>query len=208
MTLIFQPKYKGRLRMFSYLLPAIRAYFSRKQVVIESIPSGRVLDIGGGGEGIIAQIGGERITAIDKWESEIEEARPKAPTANWQVADARDLPFEPGSFDNATAFFSLMYMVQPAVKEEVLTEVLRILPDGGEFWIWDTNISGKKKIFVTFLAIQLPSGKTVKTGYGSKVTGEQSPELVSDMLQKVGFEKVEILAKKSWFLIKAKKPSS
>ncbi|MHA2231728.1 MAG: hypothetical protein ACXAB4_04495, partial [Candidatus Hodarchaeales archaeon] len=74
--------------MLSYLLPAIRAYFSRQQVIIEDIPVGRILDVGGGGEGIIAQIGGDRVTAVDRLETEIEEARPKAPTANWKVADA------------------------------------------------------------------------------------------------------------------------
>ncbi|MHA2495693.1 MAG: methyltransferase domain-containing protein [Candidatus Hodarchaeales archaeon] len=192
--------------MLSYLLPAIRAYFSRKRVAIEDIPSGRILDIGGGGEGIIAQIGGDKVTAIDKLESEIEEARPKAPTATWKVEDARDMSFEDGSFDHATAFFSLMYMRKPRVKEEVLAEVFRVLSPGGEFWIWDANISGTKETFIIFLKIELPSGKIVKTGYGAKGKGKQTVDEISNMLQEIGFEVNVVSSDKAWFFLKARKP--
>lgn len=192
--------------MLSYLLPAIRAYFSKKHIIIDDIPQGRLLDIGGGGEGIIAQIGGEKVTAIDKLESEIEEARPKAPTANWKLEDARDLSFEDGSFDNATAFFSLMYMRKPGIKEEVLAEVFRVLSPGGEFWIWDANISGMKKTFAIFLKIELPNGKIVKTGYGAKGKDKQTIEEISNMLQERGFEVNVVSSEKTWFFLKAIKP--
>ncbi len=44
--------------------------FSRMQKIeIKSIPEGSIVDIGGGGEGIIAQIGRERVTAVDKFQS-------------------------------------------------------------------------------------------------------------------------------------------
>ncbi|MFW9916143.1 MAG: methyltransferase domain-containing protein [Candidatus Thorarchaeota archaeon] len=192
--------------MSSYLLPAIRAYFSRKPVAIEKIPPGRILDIGGGGEGIIAQIGGDKVTAIDKLESEIEEARPKAPTATWKVEDARNLSFEDGSFDHATAFFSLMYMRKPGVTEEVLAEVFRILSPGGEFWIWDANISGTKEPFIIFLKIELPSGQIIKTGYGAKGKGKQTVDEISNLLQEIGFEVTVVSSDKAWFFLKAGKP--
>lgn len=187
----------------SYMFSALWSFLFKKQkIVIEEIPTGKIIDIGGGGEGIIAQIGAKRVTAVDKLESEIKSAQAKAPTANWQVADARDLPFENESFDNATIFFSLMYMKQ-LVKEEVISEVHRVLPSGGEFWIWDANIQ-KEGTFVIMMKIKLPNGKTVRTGYGSKDCN-QSPESISEILQKTGFQIKETTTSKLWFLIKAQK---
>ena len=76
----------------SRLIPYIMYFFTRSQkIIIDSIPDGSVIDIGGGGEGIIAQIGNERITAIDKNQSEINEAKPNAPKANWILADATNI---------------------------------------------------------------------------------------------------------------------
>ena len=193
----------NRFQKQRYLFSALRSYLFRKQrVVIEEIPSGKIIDIGGGGEGIIAQIGGENITVIDKRESEIKQAQVKAPKVTWRVADARNLPFESSSFDNATAFFSLMYM-QPSVKEEVISEVFRVLPPGGEFWIWDAIVP-KKGIFVIMLSIQLPNGKTIKTGYGSNDC-IQTQESTTEILQKIGFDVREKHSNKAWFFLRAKK---
>lgn len=193
----------SKFQTLNYLLSAFRSYLFRKQkVVIEEIPAGKIIDIGGGGEGIIAQIGAERVTAVDKLEAEIKHAQTKAPKAIWQVADARELPFDNETFDNATIFFSLMYMKQ-TVKEEVISEVFRVLPKGGEFWIWDANIQ-KEGIFVIMLKITLPNGKIIRTGYGSKGC-TQSPELISEILQKNGFHVKEISTNKQWFFLKAQK---
>ena len=198
-------KLMSRFQTLSYILSALSSFvFKRQKVVVDEIPTGKIIDIGGGGEGIIAQIGAERVTAIDKLESEIKQAQPKAPLATWMVADARDLPFENENFDNATAFFSLMYMKQ-AVKEDVISEVFRVLQKGGEFWIWDATIQ-KKGTFVIMMTIHLQNGKKVRTGYGSKDCNQTS-ELISDMLQKKGFQIIEITTNKLWFLIKAKKNS-
>jgi ubiquinone/menaquinone biosynthesis C-methylase UbiE len=186
-----------------YMTSALVSYlFKRQKVVIEEIPTGKIIDIGGGGEGVIAQIGAERVTAIDKSESEIKHAQPKAPKATWQVVDARELPFENETFDNATAFFSLMYMKQE-IKEEVILEAFRVLPSSGEFWIWDASIE-KEGIFTIMMKIKLPNGKTIRTGYGSKDC-VQSSESISELLQKAGFQIKEITTNKLWFLIKAKK---
>ena len=193
----------SRFQTLKYTFSALRSYLFRKQrVVIEEIPTGKIIDIGGGGEGIIAQIGGENITVIDKRESEIKEAQSKAPTATWRVADARNLQFENSSFDNATAFFSLMYM-KPSVKEEVISEVFRVLPPGGEFWIWDAIIT-KKGIFVIMLSIQLPNGKIIRTGYGSNDCN-QTQEFISEILQKIGFDVIEKHSSELWFFLRAKK---
>jgi ubiquinone/menaquinone biosynthesis C-methylase UbiE len=116
------------------------------------------------------------VTAIDKLEREIEEARLKAPEAIWKVADACNLLYEANSFDNAIAFFSLMYMRKPGVQEDVFKEVYRVLQSNGEFWIWDAIIPENKNVYVIFLKIQLPRGKSIKTGCGTKGGEKQSPQ--------------------------------
>lgn len=50
----------------------------KQRISIQDLPQGSTLDIGGGGEGVIAQIGGSNVIALDKFMSEIHEAREKA----------------------------------------------------------------------------------------------------------------------------------
>ena len=45
-----------------------------QKITIDTIPNGSVIDIGGGGEGVIAQIGKDKVTVIDKHQEEINEA--------------------------------------------------------------------------------------------------------------------------------------
>ena len=69
---------------------------------------GRILDIGGGGEGIIGQFIGEQVIAIDPSKRELEEA-PKSGALNI-IMDAKDLKFLDNTFDSVSAFFTMMYI--------------------------------------------------------------------------------------------------
>ena len=84
-----------------------RHYLYEKQVVVveDFASTGHILDIGGGGEGIIGLLKGQDVIAIDIRRRELEEA---AEGALKIVMDARDLQFLDGAFSTATAFFSLM----------------------------------------------------------------------------------------------------
>jgi len=78
----------------------------------------RILDLGGGGEGVIGQLRGQQVVAVDIRKEELDEA-PSGPVK--VVADASALPFPDSSFDAATAFFFLMYVSatdRPAVLRE------------------------------------------------------------------------------------------
>ena len=105
-----------------------------QEMAVTDFPaSGFILDIGGGGEGIIGQLKGDQVVAIDRIKHELEEA-PAGPLKI--VMNAGDMQFLDASFATATAFFSLMFM--PAAEHgTVFGEVFRVLAPGGRFLIWD-----------------------------------------------------------------------
>lgn len=136
---------------------------------IELLPietEGFILDIGGGGEGIIGRLNGKQVIAIDTNERELEETVNEALKI---VMDATDLKFLPKSFDFCTAFFSLMYI--PKEKHlRVFEEVYRVLKKNGRLLLWDVTIPeriGDYRAFMVRLKIKLPQEET-ETGYGVK----------------------------------------
>jgi len=126
---------------------------------------GRILDIGGGGEGIIGQLLGEKVVAIDPRGDELEEAA-EGPLKI--IMDARELKFLNETFDGITSFFTLMY-VEKQYHYKVFEEIHRVLKDKGEFTMWDATIPqypGEiKDIFLVPLEIKLRSRK-ITTTYG------------------------------------------
>lgn len=134
--------------------------------VEREIKGERILDIGGGGEGIIGLCYGKKVIAIDPRKEELEEA-PDGPIK--MVMDARELSFSENSFDAVTSFFTLMY-IKKADHKKVFSEVYRVLKKDGEFILWDTEIpeydGGIKDIYVIKLEVDTPD-KQIKTGYGT-----------------------------------------
>jgi len=127
---------------------------------------GFILDIGGGGEGIIGKLNGTQVVAIDTSERELAETRNESLKV---IMDATDLKFLPNSFDICTAFFSLMY-IPKSKHSKVFEEAHRVLKTDGQFLLWDAKIPSTEKEYRQFivpLKIQLPD-KTVETGYGVK----------------------------------------
>ncbi|KAB3531590.1 class I SAM-dependent methyltransferase [Alkaliphilus serpentinus] len=100
------------------------------------IQRGKVLDIGGGGEGIIGQLLGDQVVAIDPRADELLEAA-EGPLKI--VMDARDLKFLNNTFDGGTSFFTLMY-IKKEDHQKVLEEMYRVLKEEGQFIIWDAKI--------------------------------------------------------------------
>ena len=174
-----------------------------QKIAIDSIPKGSIIDIGGGGAGIIAQIGKERVTSIDKNQREIDEAKHKAPEATWVLADAKNLDFSDEQFDNATAFFSIMYMSNED-KKEVFKETYKVISQEGELWIWDAPISKEKGAFLIKIKVIFPDKTVVRTGYGvlSKI---QTVDVTKKMLEDVGFRVEIIESNRQWYFLKAKK---
>ena len=163
--------------------------FDRQRVVVEDFEaSGFILDVGGGGEGIIGRLKGNQVVAIDSRREELEEAA-EGPLKI--VMDARELHFLDGSFDVVTSFFTLMYLEEEDHRT-VFGEVRRVLRPGGRFLIWDVEmpprVQDEQDIAVFPLVIELPTAE-VETGYGSYWPRE--PLTVSgyvDLAEAVGFD--------------------
>src|SRR5512140_283528 len=81
----------------------------RQYVPVDSFPAkGLILDIGGGGWGVIGQLKGQQVIAIDISDKELLEA-PPGPLLKI-VMDARELKFLDGTFSTATVLFTFMFM--------------------------------------------------------------------------------------------------
>lgn len=124
--------------------------------------SGSILDVGGGGEGIIGRIYQEQVVAIDNSQEELDEA-----PGGFQklLMDATDLQFEDKTFDHVTFFFSLMYM-RTAEQKRAIREAARVLKAGGMLHIWDCEIpSAYPEPFCIDVDVLLPEEK-IHTTYG------------------------------------------
>ncbi len=148
--------------------------------------SGSILDIGGGGEGIIGQQYGKSVIAIDMSKEELEEA-PKG--AIKLVMDARNMTFLHNMFEAATLFFTLMYMTQEDVVR-TLSECKRVLVPGGTLVIWDMeipkNTTSDKQYYAIYLDVTI-DGRTVSTGYGTRWDNTQSKDDIAAAAKRCGF---------------------
>jgi len=167
--------------------------------------NGRILDIGGGGEGIIAQIKGESVVAIDPNKKELEEAPSKGDLKI--VMDAKDLKFLDNTFDTVTSFYTLMYIPKEDHKR-VFQEIYSVLKNDGEFVIWDSVMPIKgdtdKSIFIIKLEVNI-GAKKIETGYGVQWKKEQNSEYFSNLAKDVGFEMLESNEEKFTFYLRLRK---
>ena len=142
--------------------------FEPQSLTVDDFPAaGLILDLGGGGEGIIARVKGRQVVAIDLIKRELEEAG--GDPLLKVVMDATDLKFLDGAFPTVTSFFTLMY-VPDARQEQVFREARRVLAPGGRFLVWDlhvpTRIDPARDLAVCRFEFRLPR-EVVKTGYGA-----------------------------------------
>ncbi len=147
--------------------PARVYTFEKQELAVADFPAdGWILDIGGGGEGVIGRIKGKQVVAIDLFSWGL---RRTPPGPLKLVMDATDLKFLDASFATVTSFFTLMYM-QPDQQEKALREAFRVLQPGGRIRVWDaelpTSPDPRKDLAVFPFRFLLPAG-TVETGYGT-----------------------------------------
>lgn len=157
--------------------------------------NGKILDIGGGGEGIIGRLYREQVTAIDNRQEELDEA----PEGFEKVLmDATDLQFADSSFDHVTFFFTLMFM-RAEDQKQAITEAARVLKDGGYIHIWDCDIaSAYPKPFCIDVEIQLPA-EHISTTYGVGKLDTQDMLSIAKMCGDAGLMAIDHVKKRNHF---------
>lgn len=132
------------------------------QISLQKQLTGSILDVGGGGEGVIGRVYGPQVTAIDNRQEELDEA---PDSCRKLLMDATALTFADASFDHVTFFFSLMYM-DAAATRQALAEAARVLRPGGSLHIWDAVVdSAWPQPFLVELAIDA-DGTALQPTYG------------------------------------------
>jgi len=169
-------------------------FLPEQELTLESLQvEGWILDVGGGGEGVIGQLEGSSVVAIDRRADELREALEASGDEGRClriVMDARKLQFLDACFPAATCFFSLMYMTAEE-HVQVLKEIHRVLKQGGELFVWDFDFPPRGKhlepIAAYRLHVHLPE-KSIHTGYGCRWP-EQGRDLAyyAGLLKKCGF---------------------
>ena len=149
-----------------------------------------ILDVGGGGEGVITRHSGSHVVVIDIRKDELEEI----PDSGLRIVmDARELGFLDNSFTTITCFFSLMFMSE-STKNGALKELYRVLKPDGVLWIWDVTIPAEAKadVFVVQLRVQISDDEIATPGYGIGWTEGQSVDSIIRICEDAGFSNVEV----------------
>ena len=179
---------------------------SIQKIILEHIETeGLILDIGGGGEGLVSRIEGSKVCAIDIRMSEIREAQIHGPPANWFVGDGQSLCFQGDTFEVATLWFSLGYMSDWSIKQGVLEEVHRVLDKDGTLSILASNIPESCERLTFWGHFTLPDGSVSQTGYGVRGGQGQTLDRIIELLEDTGFKIQSKEDNDVWFKIQATK---
>ena len=142
-------------------------FFDPVELDMPPLPAdGYMLDIGGGGEGVIGRLAGARVVAIDLRKDELAEA-PEGPLK--VVMDARELKFLDETFVAVTAFFAFMYFDDEPDLQAALAEALRVLKPGGRLHVWDVDMAASPKTRKPLFAVRLKylaEGRWCEAAYG------------------------------------------
>ncbi|WP_066714574.1 class I SAM-dependent methyltransferase [Clostridium sp. Marseille-P299] len=167
-------------------------------IKIEKNIQDKILDIGGGGEGVISSIYGENVIAIDYRKDELDEL-PYA--CEKMVMDASEMSFEEEYFQNVTAFYSFMY-IEKNKHRKVIREIYRVLKNGGNLYIWDTDILQETEgnsPYIVDLNIDA-NGRMIQTTFGIiKPDAMQSCDYFKELCAENGFELADIVRVENHF---------
>lgn len=177
-----------------------------QKIKLERLESdGLILDIGGGGEGLVSRIEGDRVCALDIRMSEIREAQIHGNSSNWVVADGRTLCFNDEIFDIVTLWFSLGYMSDWSTKRAVLEAAHRVLKKKGRLSIMASCIPESGASLIFWATFTLPDGTLSKTGYGLRGGQNQTLPRILELATDVGFNQHQYEDHREWFKLVSRK---
>jgi SAM-dependent methyltransferase len=153
--------------------------------------SGLILDLGGGGEGVIGRLAGDRVFAIDLRMDELRDS--PSDSAKVQM-DASRVGFANCTFSSITAFFALMFMWEGSVQAEVFREAWRVLKPGGTFQIWDVSLKppfpAGKNYYCVYLHYRIRDAE-FSPGYGMRwPDGKRDLPYYRNLASKTGFKMI------------------
>jgi len=198
---------RDNFKNFMEVLAKERVFFIKPHTInISEVKiNGRILDIGGGGSGVITRFKESQVVAIDPFENEFG----SVPNLGGLkiIMDATDLKFLENSFESVTAFFTLMYIpIENHLR--VFEEIKRVLKKGGEFMLWDVNIpkrgNNQKDMIGVELKVILPK-ETIDAGYGVFWDKEQNNQHFLNLAQQIGFKIIENEQKDEIYYIRMQK---
>ncbi|MCC6569840.1 MAG: class I SAM-dependent methyltransferase [Anaerolineales bacterium] len=184
--------------------PARIVRMPEQSMKLEDFPAeGWILDIGGGGEGVIGRLKGSQVVAIDLYAWGMNRT-PPGPLKI--VMDATELKFLDHSFGTVTSFFTLMYM-KPEAQQKALREAHRVLKPGGQLRIWEVELPAladpNKDVVVFPFRFQLPN-ETIETGYGTFFPRQPMDAAYYKAIAKAaGFQEIEVNVQGNRLTLKA-----
>jgi ubiquinone/menaquinone biosynthesis C-methylase UbiE len=166
---------------------------------------GLILDIGGGGQGVIGQFKKDKVIAIDHNKRELEEA----PEGGLKIImDAGGLKFLNNTFDTVTSFFTFMY-IPKSEHQKIFKEIFRVLKKDGSLVFWDVIIPKRENQIYEMFSLSLKikiNDIELDAGYGVFWgKKEQNLEYFQKLLKKVGFSEVEFISDDQIFYLRVKK---
>ena len=183
-------------------------FFEREEIIVDDFDAtGFILDIGGGGQGVIGKLKGEQVIAIDPSKRELEGA---AAGPLKIIMDATNLQFLDGTFSTAASFYTLMYIKGTDDHKKAFSEVFRVLTPDGRLLIWDAvfppRFDEDKDIAVFPLTVQLPD-EEIDAGYGVLWPEEgRDMSYYVGLAKNAGFEVVSQRESGQMFFLELRKP--
>jgi demethylmenaquinone methyltransferase / 2-methoxy-6-polyprenyl-1,4-benzoquinol methylase len=170
-----------------------------RRIAAQSVvsPGDRVLDAccGTGDLAVAASRAGATVTGIDFSPRMLERARRKLPSATWVEGDLLELPFDAGSFDDATVGFGVRNV---ADLEGCLAELRRVLAPDGQVAILE--ITQPRGLLAPFYRVwfdrivpllgRLLKGGTAYTYLPASVRRFPGPDELAELMRAAGFRDV------------------
>ena len=164
---------------------------------------GLIIDIGGGGEGLVSRIETSRVCAVDINLNKIRETMIYGQASQWILSDGRMLSVQDERFNVATLWFSLGYIQDKNSKAQVLGEVARVLRRLGYISIIAAKITCSEPRFVMRALFHFPDGSVSKMSYGMDGKQKQDSKTVVELLQETGFSNITSEDNGHWFRVDA-----